>query len=171
MEAEPSPRWGHYSGVVEDKLHLWGGCTKDFPEGSASSSHSFDPLLEVWDAQTFNGAQPPGLYRGASASAGDYVYVCCGHDGSRLQSSLYQLDTKLGTWKELSRDGPMMGKVGCEMISYNSKLLLFGGRGYPTGPTQPGAEFVKDSRRTSGVGWSNECHVFDMKEGEGVMNS
>jgi hypothetical protein len=61
----------------------------------------------------------------------------------------------------------MMRKRGCEMISYDSKLLLFGGKGYPTGPTQPGAEFVKDSRFTSGIGWSNECHIFGLKEGEG----
>ena len=37
----------------------------------------------------------------------------------------------------------------------------------PSGPTQPGAEFIKDSRFTDGRGWTNELHVFDVQKGEG----
>jgi N-acetylneuraminic acid mutarotase len=168
MEAEPSSRWAHYSAVVEDKLHLWGGRTKDFPEGPASSIHTFDPLLEVWNVRKSIGVPPPWLYDGASAAVGHHFYVCCGFDGSSLQSALYQLDTKLGIWEQLSKDGPMMRKTGCEMISYDGKLLLFGGQGYPTGPAQPGAEFATD---TTDFGWSNKIHVYDLKEGKGVINS
>ena len=60
-----------------------------------------------------------------------------------------------------------MRKAGCEMVSYGSKLVLFGGCGIPSGPTQPGAEFVKSSKYTDGIGWTNELHTFDLIKGEG----
>ena len=59
-------------------------------------------------------------------------------------------------------------EVGCGMVSHDNHLLILGGYGYPSGPTQPGAEFIKDSRHTDGVGWTNEVHSYDLKEGEGV---
>ena len=37
----------------------------------------------------------------------------------------------------------------------------------PSGPTQPGAEFIKNSEVTDGRGWTNELHVFDVQKGEG----
>ena len=52
------------------------------------------------------------------------------------------------------------------MIAYGSSLVVFGGYGSPCGPTQPGAEFVKNDNYTDGSGWSNELHVFDVMEGE-----
>jgi hypothetical protein len=53
MEAEPSPRWGHYSTLVEEKLYVQGGRTKDFPGAKGwMSLHSFDPFLEFWSAET-----------------------------------------------------------------------------------------------------------------------
>ena len=54
------------------------------------------------------------------------------------------------------------------MVTYGNMLILFGGYGYPSGPTQPGAEFKKDSKFTGGAGWTNELHTFDLKEGEGM---
>ena len=170
MEGEPSPRWGHYSALVEEKFCVWGGRTKDFLQEKSeltSSIHSFDPFLEFWAKNKLSGVPPPGLYLGACASAGHHVYLYGGTDGSRFQSSLHQLDTRSWTWKQLSRSGPMR-KRACGMVAHDSKLVLFGGYGYPSGPTQPGAEFIKDSRYTNGVGWTNEVHIFDLKEGEGV---
>ena len=60
-----------------------------------------------------------------------------------------------------------MRKVGCGMVACDSKLVLFGGYGIPSGPTQSGAEFIKNSTYTDGRGWTNEVHTFD-KQGEGV---
>jgi hypothetical protein len=62
----------------------------------------------------------------------------------------------------------MMRKRGSRMVICDNKLVLFGGYGHPTGPTQPGAEFVKDDRYTDDAGWTNELHTFDLKEGEWV---
>ena len=102
---EPSPRWGHYSALVEEKFYVWGGRTKDFLKEKselASSVHCFDPLLEFWDVNKISGVPPPGPRSGACASAGHYVYQYGGTDGSRFHSSLHQLDTRSWTWKQLS---------------------------------------------------------------------
>ena len=166
---EPSPRWCHYSALVEEKLYVWRGCTKDFLEQKsevASSVHSFDQFLELWAENESSGVPPPGLYNGACASAGHHVYVYGGYDGSHHHSSLHQLDTRSWTWKQLSNAGPMR-KVGCEMVAHDRNLVLFGGYGVPSGPTQAGAEFVKNSDVTSGEGLTNELHVFDLNKGIG----
>ena len=60
-----------------------------------------------------------------------------------------------------------MRKSGCGMVSYLDKLILFGGYGIPSGPTQPGAQFIKNSKYTDGRGWTNELHMFDVQKGEG----
>ena len=173
MEAgfsEPSPRWGQFSAVVEGKLCVYGGRTKDFlkeKSGLASSVHSFDGLLESWSSEDTCGDVPlPGLCDGACAYSGQHVYVYGGYDGSAHQGSLHQLDTRTWTWKQLSSTGPMR-KAGCKMVAYDSNLVLFGGYGIPSGPTQPGAEFVKNSTHTGGGGWTNELHTFDLIKGEG----
>ena len=171
MEGEPSPRWGHHSALVEEKFCVWGGRTKDFLQEKSeleSSVHCFDPLLEFWDESSSGVPSPVLLYPGACASAGHHVYLYGGHDRSRLQSSLHQLDTRSWTWKQLSSACGPMRKQGCGMVAHDSKLVLFGGYGIPSGPTQPGAEFIKDSRFTGGAGWTNEVHTFDLKEGERV---
>ena len=75
-------------------------------------------------------------------------------------------------WTQLttpdSSSGPMK-KTGCGMIAYNGCLVLIGGHGFPCGPIQPGAEFVKNDRSTDSSGWSNELHVFDVRKGEAVL--
>ena len=92
-----------------------------------------------------------------------------GNDGSRRLNSLHQLDTQSWTWSELAKSGPMR-KDGCGMIAFDRKLLLFGGYNIPSDTTQPGANFIKDSNYTDGSGWTNELHLFDLKEGEGVLH-
>ena len=172
MEAgfsEPYPRWGQSSAVVEGKLCMYGGRTKDFLKAKSgfapsASVHSFD---ESWYPEDTDGVPPSGLYCGACTSAGHHVYVYGGYDGSAHQGSLHQLDTRTWTWKQLSNCGPMR-KVGCKMVACGSNLVLFGGYGIPSGPTQPGAEFVKDSKYTDG--WTNELHTFDLiRKGEGEV--
>ena len=165
--AEPSPRYGHCSAIVDEKFYVWGGRAKGFLKGKsklASSVHSFDPFLEFWAENKCSGVSPPGLYLGARASAGHHLYVYGGSDRSHYQSSLHQLDVRSWTWKQLSSAGPMR-KVGCGMVLCDSKLVLFGGSGIPSGPTQQGAEFIRSSKFADGRGWTNELHSFDLKEG------
>ena len=167
--SEPSPRWGHVSAGVGEQLYLWGGRTKDFAKEKAvllRRTHCWDPLLECWQHKECSGLLPPALYEGACASIAHHIYLYGGHDGSAWHGSLYQLDTKSLEWQQLSPEGPMK-KAGCGMVAYGNKLVLFGGYGRPSGPTQPGAEFVKATRYTDGRGWTNELHSFDVVGGEG----
>lgn len=138
-------------------------------ESVASSIHSFDPLSESWENASCSGPSPPGLYDCACASVDQNLYVYGGKVGLNYGSSLHQLDTRSWNWKLLSSIGPMR-KGGCGMVAYSDQLVLFGGYGIPSGPTQPGSEFVKSKYSDSG-GWTNELHVFDLKEGEFKANN
>ena len=72
-------------------------------------------------------------------------------------------------WAQLSEEGASghnspAQKTGCQMICFGrDKLALVGGYGLPLNPNQPGATFMKDTKRTDGSGCSNEIHVFDLK--------
>lgn len=68
-------------------------------------------------------------------------------------------------WSLLASDGPIR-MVGGRMIEHNNNLLLFGGYGVPSDPSESGAEFVKNSHLDSGIGWSNKLYAFDLKKGE-----
>ena len=166
--SEPYPRYGHLSAAVEGKFCVWGGCTNNFREERdrlISSFHSFDPLKESWTSKSCSGLRSGhhGIYDCASASAGHFIYMYGGSDGVKWHSSLYRLDTRSGKWKELSGTGPME-KVDCSIVATSEKLVLFGGYGISSGPSQPGAKFVR-SKNSLGRGWTNELHVFDLKEG------
>ena len=167
---EPPPRWDHFSTSIEGQLYILGGRTKDFKKGEVTSTvHQFDQKSETWTINSCNGPSPPCSYYGASTSAGHHIYMYGGTDESRPLNSLHQLDTQSWTWSELTKSGPMR-KTECVMIAFDRKLLLFGGYGDLSGPTQPGAKFIKNSNSSSGRGRTNELHLFDLKEGEGVLH-
>ena len=168
--SEPYPRFGHLSAAVEGKFCVWGGHTNNFWEERdrlISSFHSFDPLRECWTSKSCSGLRSGhhGIYDCASASAGRFIYMYGGNDGVKWHSSLYRLNTRSGKWKELSGTGPME-KVDCSMVATSEKLVLFGGYGFSSGPPQPGAKFVRSKKTPDGRGWTNELHVFDLKEGK-----
>ena len=172
---EPSPRFLHGAAPVGGRCYLWGGRVQDF-SGSCrrkltSTVKIFDPYLETWEEYPTTGVPPPGLYAGACTSLFNSLYWFGGHDGSSYYNSLHRLDPTTLEWRELQpfnqADGPMR-KVGCGMVSFlqdKPKLAVFGGYGIPTGPTQPGAMFSKDTKHTDGSGRSNELHVFNITEG------
>ena len=174
---EPSPRFAHYAAhyaaPVGGRCLLWGGCVPDFSASGrkklASTVEIFDPYLEVWEQQATSGVSPSGLYLGGCASLLGQLYSFGGRDDESLYNSLHTLDPTSLEWKELrvlnKANGPMR-KNACGMVSYNGdRLALFGGYGIPTGPTQPGATFTKNTRFTDARGWSNELHIFNVNEG------
>ena len=161
---EPSPRFCHCSALVEEKLYVWGGRKRT--SELASSVYSFDQFLKLWAANESSGVPPPGLCFGTCASAGYHVYHYGGRDYGRRDGlsylkSLHQLDTRSGTWKELSSAGPMR-KRAAGMVAHDSKLVLFGGYGISSTRTQAGAEL--DS---SYVFKTNGLDVFDLNKGMG----
>ena len=134
-----------------------------------STVEIFDPHLETWEKHPTTGVPPPGLYSGACTSLLDSLYWFGGRDGSSRYNSLHRLDPTTLEWRELQPlnqvYGPMR-KHGCGIVTFlQDKLAVFGGYGIPTGPTQPGAMFTKDTDFTDGRGWSNELHVFYITEG------
>ena len=174
--SEPTPRWGSFSAPIGGQVFLRGGRTKNFDKDKSSllsTVNCFDVYSETWRERPVEGAPHvhPGMYLGASASSGQCLYTFGGKDGPAYHNSLHQLDTSSATlnWTQLSApdssSGPMK-KGDCGMVAYGSCLVVFGGYGSPCGPTQPGAEFLKNNADPDGGGWSNELHVFDVMEGE-----
>ena len=167
---EPSPRFSHGAAPVGGKCYLWGGHIQDFSTSErVSTIEIFDPHMETWEKHHTTGDPPPGLCAGACTSLLDSLYWFGGGDGWSFYNSLHRLDTTTLEWRELlpvnQDDGPMR-KSWCGMVSFlQDQLAVFGGYGIPTGPTQPGAMFTKDTNSTDGSGWSNELHVFNITEG------
>ena len=55
-----------------------------------------------------------------------------------------------------------MKKRGSGMVAFGNYLGVFGGYGKPQGPTQPGS-FIKSIKGSGG--WTNEFHIYHLKEG------
>ena len=153
--SEPSPRYSPYTAAVSGQVFLTGGRTKNFDEDKnklLSSVHTFDVYEESWRERRVEGPAPPGLYDGACTStpSGHTLQVYGGFDGSLDQASLHKLDINSLNWTQLATpdsSGPMK-KRGCGMIAYDYKLLLFGG--------------------WTGSEYTNNLHLFDLREGEAV---
>ena len=171
MAAEPTPRWGHFSAPVKEQLYLLGGLTSEEKGEALSTLHVFDFHLEFWRETAADGpSPPPRLYSGASTSSGHDIFIYGGWSNGTYQGTLHHLDTSTLKWHQLATEGNgPMRKSNCAMVHHHKKLVLFGGYGLPSGPTQQGAEFIKNSKHTDGRGWSNELHTFDLKEGEEVF--
>ena len=167
---EPLPRFDHISGSVGSKVVVQGGLTKDFSEKSRQQLTSvveiFHPYSELWEQRQVTGDAPsPGTYSAASASLHDNLFSFGGWDGRNyLFNTLHRLDTKTWRWCQLSpqnAEGTPVPKATCGMISFPDSLGVFGGYGIPRGPTEP-QSFISS---TDGGGWTNEFHIYQLKEG------
>ena len=171
---EPAARFWHASYSLNNQVYVWGGRTVDFETGSEANKiklrsciEQFNPDLEVWRQLNTAGTPHPGLIDAASVSDGENVFTYGGYSGERLEGVLSRLNLETLTWSQLSPEtaGGPMRKYGCGLIIVQDKLVLIGGHGIPTGPIQPQATFVRDTRFTDGSGWSNEIHEFNMSQG------
>ena len=176
---EPLPRFDHVSQSVGGKVVVQGGRTKDFSEKTqqhlTSVVETLDPYSELWEPRQVEGdALSPGTYAAANASVNDDLYTFGGGDDRDFCfNNLHKLDTKTWHWCQLSplnAEGAPMPKWGCGMIhvSIKDSLVVFGGYGIPRGLAEPGS-FVKDTRSINGSGWTNELHIYHLKEGVRVV--
>ena len=173
---EPLPRFSHVSQSVGSKVVVQGGRTKDFSEKTqqhlTSVVETLDPYSELWEQRQVEGDAPsPGTFCAASTSINDDLYTFGGSDGRNYFNTLHKLDTKTWHWCQLSpqnAEGAPMPKWACRMISIKDSLVVFGGYGRPRGPAEPGS-FMNDTRITDGVGWTNELHIYHLKEGVRVV--
>ena len=173
---KPLPRFLHVSQSVGSKVLVQGGRTKDFSEKCrqhlSSVVETFDPYSELWEQRQVEGDAPsPGTYSAASTSLHDDLFTFGGRDDRNFVNAIHRLDIKTRRWCQLSpqnAEGAPMPKYGCGMISFGDSLGVFGGYGIPRGPTEP-QSFIKGTRLTDGIGWTNEFHIYHLKEG--VYNS
>ena len=173
---EPCPRFYHSAAPIGDMPYLWGGVTEDFSESSkrklASMVEIYDPYLEMWEQRATTGVLPRGLYAGGCTSLNETILWYGGYDDKSWFGTLHQLNTVTLNWDELHHDSPLQGpmaKSSCGLVSFQgNKLGLFGGYGLPTGPTQPGATFTRDTSYSDASGWTNEFHLFHLHGQEGM---
>jgi len=163
---EPSPRLHHSSIQVQDSAYFWGGHTQD--SSRSEVINIFDCYSESWKERSTTGISLPGLQRGCFTLLCDDLYYFGGDDGKRAHNSLHKLQTRTLEWEGIKQANPAGGplpKWGCGMVAYQQQLALIGGFcSTPTGPLQSGAEFIRDPNIT-GYGWTNEFHLFSIKEG------
>ena len=92
-----------------------------------------------------------------------------GSSRKRREGVLSLLNLETLTWSQLSQEdtaGGPMRKDSCGMVCFHGdQLAVIGGYGYLTGPTQPGASFIKNTNFTDGRGWTNEVHIYDINRG------
>ena len=183
---EPEPRFSHVAvPSSRGQVIVCGGLTSDSddpaadPDGLklASVVEQFDPCAEVWCQRSMIGTPHPGLLSVACTLSHDgndlFMYDGLGLDGdlaTNTRGVLSRLNIKTLAWSLLCSEAVVGGPMkkygsGMFMFKYGDKVAVIGGYGYPTGPTQPGATFIRDTRFTDGRGWSNEFHVFDISQG------
>ena len=160
---EPSPRFAHYTAPVGKQLFVFGGRTKGFTKSTTLGSciFSFDQCKEQWLTKQTAGTPPPGLYDGTCTASGRYIYLYGGYDGAHQKNSLHRLDTDSLEWLQLASGTTR--KSGCGMVSYQGKLILFGGYEIPSDPTQKVAKLKKGTHESR---YSNKLLSFNIKEGE-----
>ena len=128
----------------------------------------FDPYSELWEQKQVTGDIPPVTYNAASASLHNNLFRFGGGDGKDYFNTLHRLDTRAWRWFQLSppnAKGAPIPKGACGMVSFGDNLGVFGGYGIPWGPSEP-ASFVRDARLRDGSGWTDELHIFHLKQGE-----
>ena len=172
---QPTPRAFHTSAQVGSKTLLHGGVTEDYSEKTKQRLSSvlevFDSNTELWQQKKVKGDTPaPGVFGAASATVNGDLFTFGGYDGKILYSSLHRLKNA-SQWLKLcpqneKAESPMV-KTGARMVAFGNQLLLIGGYGIPHSPTQSGAAFIKDRTRGApyGAGWTNELHIFNIKNG------
>lgn len=176
---EPLSRFFHISQSVGSKVVVAAGRTKDFSEQRTRQLSSvvevLDTYSELWEQKEVTGDAPlSGTHENACASINDDLFFFGGRDDSgNLFSTLHKLDTKTWRWcqvhdGQLSPQGAPMPKCGCGMISFGDKLGVFGGEGIPGRPTEPGS-FIRNTKYTNGRGWTNEFHIYLLREGNVVV--
>ena len=184
---EPEPRLDHVAVCSRGQFIVWGGVTSDSDDpvtdpsrlklAPASVVEQFDPCTEVWCQRSTVGTPHPGLQWATCTLSHDgndlFMYGGFGLGGDLATSTrgvLSRLNIKTLTWSLLCPEAVVSGPMnkygsGMFMFKYGDKVAVIGGYGIPTGPTQPGATFTRDTRFTDGIGLSNEFHVFDISQG------
>ena len=190
MLFEPEAKFSHVACSSKGgKVTVWGGRAAELASSPGHNSaeyysndhgriklasvvQEFDPLKEVWCQRDTVGVPHPGLSGVACTSVGNNLFLYGGEVPGYVCGALSRLDMKTLTWSLLCPEaqavaGGPMRKNGCGIVMFHEdKLAVIGGYGYPTGPTQAGSTFIRDTNVTDRImGYTNEHHVFNTSQG------
>ena len=126
---EPVPKFGHHTAIVGEKLYLWGGWQKDFPEVHSSDEKTdLTSTVDVlnlhkgeWEKVEIFGQPPLGVRGYVCTAVGSNIYYFggyCGHDWCRHYSLKYEKKLPLKYSFLLYKINNLLGK-----ISFNANLL------------------------------------------------
>ena len=108
-----------------------------------------------WEQRKTTGTPPRGAGYGAYTTIGNKAYHFGGYDGSDY-NSLHSLDLSTMHWVTLqprNQSNAPSRKSNCGMVAHgNDELVVFGG-------------FMEGDR------WTNELHVYNLREGQSSSHS
>lgn len=181
---EPVPKYGHATATVNDKVYMWGGWRKGFPEvHSSQEKTSLLSIMEVFDlkkgewseVETY-GSPPLGVRGYSCATIGTRIYYYggyCGHDWCR-HSSLHYFETTTHTWTNVPIANPYqspMKKSSSGMVAFRDEaedyLFVFGGVGMLCSANQSEAIYIPWKENPDN-GWTNESHIFSLQSKEWI---
>jgi len=163
---EPPACFSPFSATVSGQHYLWGGGGLGI---DAISVHCFSSTSEHWTQRKSKGTPHPGKYGGPCTSLNGYLYMFGGLDETSYYNALTKLNTESMLWSLEANNIPNgecpMRKFGCGLLTVNNTTLCcIAGCGLE--PTkQPRSAFTKDTDSSDGRGCTNECHMFDAREG------
>ena len=180
---EPQSRFWHSSQLVSESIVIRGGCVPGIDHRKSrkdmtSKIEEYGIKTRKWREHKTKGACHPGLSAVACASHGSYLYTYGGLDGRFLNGVLSQLDLDKLLWTQLSPKtaaGPMK-KDSSKMVHFgDGKLAVVCGYASPIkrkhtngGSSDQESTFIPHSN--GGGGWTNEMHVFDLKNTSKLYN-
>ncbi len=173
--AQPEARYGAGGGIICDQLFMYGGYLKSFDRGGpypcrSSQVDIFRSSVVKWTVSETSGLGPESLWSYACAIIGTMLYSYGGYNGSSFSSALCQLDATTAHWTTLQSASPTEGpiaKANAAMIAIDSeRLCVMGGVGVPSGTRRAaGSKFVPNLFATDGRGFTNEMHLYNIKQG------
>ena len=168
---------GHfYVGHGDPGPSVWRG-GRGYSEDQILPLQKYDFTLAHW-----SGVSPESVDREPEekrywAKLGSHIGVCCAVLHNCVYTfggfwkygyAVHELNLETMKWRRLEprnrEDGPMHKDVAGMVTCGEEALCVFGGYGYDTGRHQPGAAYHLDAVVTP-KSWTNELHVFSIKEG------
>ena len=136
------------------------------------------------DVDALRRYEPTQRYRHTSGQVGGKLLVYSGvtqdysEQGRRRVASVVEVfDPRTESWetKQVKGDLPTAGVSDAAdatikedlymLLAFGDNLALLGRYGLPHGPPQPGSFLMKNTRFADGRGWTNELHIYSLKQG------
>ena len=174
----PSPRFWHFSQLVEGNVYIGGGNIRKINDEKdraclLKTIEQFNVEERTWRHRETKGDHHPGLTGVACASFGKYLFAYGGNNGEDLNGVLSQLDLDTFMWSRLSpetAEGPMK-KDASGMVHFGEdSLAVVCGYADPRdlskrhgGSSDQKSTFIaRNGSPNDGGGWTNEMHVFNI---------